>query len=247
VQDKFVADVGDYGKYGLLRALCGLTGSEASDQLSLGIVWYFVRDRGIGYLDDPDSFRDSDPEVFDALLRIVNDSQRSVASIALSRVFPARTVFFPEAVPTQLGDRKEWLQRALESTKDCELVFLDPDNGLTSGSLGDGSISSKHVYYEELKRFLGQVVPTGQSVVIYHHLPRKRAEDHIQTLRTEMARALKLPEEPWALLYRRFTLRAYFIIPHRHHRNALRERINRFLDGPWGQNRREGPHFQRVS
>ena len=37
VQDRYVGDVGDFGKYGLLRALCG-------GDLTLGVVWYLYPD-----------------------------------------------------------------------------------------------------------------------------------------------------------------------------------------------------------
>ena len=38
MQDRFVGDIGDFGKYGLLRALTG-TYPEAEPRLSLGVVW----------------------------------------------------------------------------------------------------------------------------------------------------------------------------------------------------------------
>lgn len=37
MQDRYVGDIGDFGKYGLLRALC-------AHDLSLGVVWYLVPD-----------------------------------------------------------------------------------------------------------------------------------------------------------------------------------------------------------
>ena len=37
MQDRYVGDVGDFGKYGLLRALCG-------GDLTLGVVWYLYPD-----------------------------------------------------------------------------------------------------------------------------------------------------------------------------------------------------------
>ncbi len=46
MQDRYVGDVGDFGKYGLLRALSGPFKSEAV--LSLGMVWYLVPDQGNG-------------------------------------------------------------------------------------------------------------------------------------------------------------------------------------------------------
>jgi hypothetical protein len=39
VQDRYVGDIGDFGKYGLLIALCG-------HDLSLGVVWHLVPNEG---------------------------------------------------------------------------------------------------------------------------------------------------------------------------------------------------------
>ncbi len=244
MQDKYVGDVGDFGKYGLLRALCGLTGSEAGDQLSLGIVWYFVRDRGIGYLYNPDGFRDSDPEVFDALLRIVNDSQRSVASIARSRVFPAGTVFFPEAVPPQLGDRREWLRRALESTKDCDIVFLDPDNGpaislkpkvaLKAWPLAKSRVSAKFVYRDEIPCYLER----GQSLVIIFHAGLWATVDQqVETLLgrlSDIAKGIENCGRPFALRYHRGApSRVFFVIPAKQDQDILLSRAEQLTQGAW--------------
>ena len=38
MQDRYAGDVGDFGKFGLLRTLCELN----APQLKLGIVWYLV-------------------------------------------------------------------------------------------------------------------------------------------------------------------------------------------------------------
>ena len=39
MQDRYTGDVGDFGKYGMLRRLCGLRDEDA-DPLKLGVVWY---------------------------------------------------------------------------------------------------------------------------------------------------------------------------------------------------------------
>lgn len=39
MQNRYAGDVGDFGKYGLLRCLCG-----EPPLLSLGVVWYLVSD-----------------------------------------------------------------------------------------------------------------------------------------------------------------------------------------------------------
>ena len=40
MQDRYVGDIGDFGKYGMLRWLSGITGDSMGDALKLGIVWY---------------------------------------------------------------------------------------------------------------------------------------------------------------------------------------------------------------
>ena len=39
MQNRYAGDVGDFGKYGLLRTLC-----REPPLLSLGVVWYLVSD-----------------------------------------------------------------------------------------------------------------------------------------------------------------------------------------------------------
>ena len=41
MQDRYFGDVGDFGKYGLLRVLCGLWGGP---NFKLGVVWYLFPD-----------------------------------------------------------------------------------------------------------------------------------------------------------------------------------------------------------
>ena len=40
MRNQYVADVGDFGKLGLLRALAGVAGSGDGPCLSVGVVWY---------------------------------------------------------------------------------------------------------------------------------------------------------------------------------------------------------------
>ena len=40
MQNRYVADVGDFGKFELLRALVGVVDSDDGPRLSVGVVWY---------------------------------------------------------------------------------------------------------------------------------------------------------------------------------------------------------------
>ena len=59
MQDRFVGDVGDFAKYGLLRAI--------RKGKRLGIAWYLHPDRNTEYLQQPKKFRPLDPEMFDEM------------------------------------------------------------------------------------------------------------------------------------------------------------------------------------
>ena len=64
MQNRYVGDIGDYFKYGMLRRL--------AKGRRLGVMWYLFpnedhnNDGGhLSYLDDPDTWRHYDPELYD--------------------------------------------------------------------------------------------------------------------------------------------------------------------------------------
>jgi hypothetical protein len=74
-ENRYTADMGDYVKFGILRAL--LPGYR------LGTIWCLYPDeshnsdgRHIPYLSQPDRWRHHDPVLFDSLGQIVNSGQR---------------------------------------------------------------------------------------------------------------------------------------------------------------------------
>lgn len=38
MQNRYFGDVGDFGKYGLLRRICGVSAADECEALSLGVV-----------------------------------------------------------------------------------------------------------------------------------------------------------------------------------------------------------------
>ena len=150
MQDRYVGDVGDFGKYGLLRALS--KPPQGRSPLSLGVVWYLVPDENntadgskIGYLNLPRDraafFRECDPTLYDRLQQLVTGQRRDIRSVAEAGILPAGTVFFGEPLTFSGVERSEkarlslragWLEAAHRATAACDLAFLDPDNGLGS-------------------------------------------------------------------------------------------------------------------
>jgi hypothetical protein len=267
MRDRFVGDIGDFGKYGLLRALCGARETDCDEKLWLGVLWYLnpddskrsasrsanhnePSDNRIDYLQQPDSFRLCDPLLFHTLFWIVKAEQRKVANIENSEIFPSNTVFVGDPVPRELEPRKRWLDCALKKTHDCDVVFFDPDVGLSTGMLGDQRVSKKHAYYKERADDagmdeVGPFVDRGQSVIIWHQPAHEK--EAVPLLLAEIES--RFPgHEIHALTYHRVVYRAFFVISGRDHEQLLAERMAHFLEGPWGQPRskREKPHFERI-
>jgi hypothetical protein len=256
MRDRFVGDVGDFGKYGLLRALCGARETDCGEKLRLGVVWYLnPDDNGPGkgpldYLMNPERFRPCDPTLFHTLFWIVVTNGRSVARIADSEIFPRDSVFFDKHVPLDREKRKGWLDCALKKTRDCDLVFFDPDVGLSTAALADQRVSKKHAYYRERGDDagideVGPFVDRGQSVVIWHQPALKKGA--INAVSTKLRKRFG-SHVVHTLTYHRVVFRAFLVISGRDHERLLAERIARFLEGPWGQPRskRERPPFKRV-
>lgn len=172
MQDNYVGDIGDYGKYGLLREVCAAG-------LSLAVNWYKVVPRSIGkqedgkytqYLSHPEIYRAYDSELFDILQTIVvQQKDRRLERIEQARLFSAK--FYDREMD---NDRKRWHKDALNQTPGVDVVFLDPDNGLeTENMRKTKSATEKHVKWTEIKDYYCR----GQNVILYQHRPQMTSKE----------------------------------------------------------------------
>ncbi|MCW5684212.1 MAG: hypothetical protein KIT85_07420 [Pseudolabrys sp.] len=236
-----MGDVGDFAKYAVLRAL---TKKRA---LRLGVVWYLFGDesynndgRHISYLYKPD-FRILDPDLHDALKKLVESGRRSVSAVAKAKILPIETIFYDRPISLvekqrlsrheRLLERASWLRRALARTASCDVVFADPDNGIETPSIPKHSPKGgKYVFFEELQAFWQR----GQSLVIYHHLNRTLpvARQTLllrKRLQSEFSNAAIIQE----LTYRRGSCRHFWIIGQQKHSDTLRSDLNNFMSSGW--------------
>jgi len=121
--------------------------------------------------------------------------------------------------------RTDWFQTAFEATAECDLVFLDPDNGIECANLRPTQGKSrKYVFRCEV----GKLIKPGQSVVVYHHTGRlggtakQQTQWHLQQLLDEPS----LAHGPFGVLFHRGVCRAFLILPVQKHYAALLERTN---------------------
>ena len=243
VQHHFVGDVGDFGKYGLLRALTG-TWPVAEPRLSLGVVWYLpsgatgsaADGQKLSYLNEPNRFRSCDPRLYDTLGQLFDGGDRSLGAVEASGILGDGTAFFDGPVPQDPWSRQWWVEEAVHAVQGRDVVFLDPDKGLAPPSAGLSSI--EHVYVRELEAF----VQSGQTVVVYHHLGRTATHPvQMRDWAERLARELRLDAEPHILWYRRGTARAYFVIPAAAHAKTIDERLERFSRSLWFERRHFTP------
>lgn len=252
MQDRYTGDIGDYGKYGLLRQLCGIH-PEAADRLRLGVIWYRPdpltvanenADDGkfTSYLrqDPEEGFRPCDPVLYDALHKIVVQCKdRRVKKVELSGVLGPDALFYDAYAPGPAAQtrgearavpRRAWTEQALRATESCEIVFLDPDNGLEPQSVAiRHKAAVKYAYLEEV----APLVERGQSLVIYHHLSRNGTNaDQIARWLDRLRQEFN-PADIFALRYRRGTARAFFVLAQDRHTPILRERADALLASPW--------------
>ena len=149
MQDRYVGNIGDFGKLALLRSLM--------DGERLAVCWYLTNVAGEGegkrdcksfeYLKRPDEFRHLAPDIFDALANIVAGSAagaRGVEALEASGLL-ADALFHRTEVPRSLALRRKWGEQLVQAVSDADLVFLDPDNGIQGTRL-----SPKHVALSEI-------------------------------------------------------------------------------------------------
>jgi hypothetical protein len=229
MQNQYVGDVGDFAKLGLLRALAGIC-PLAKPRLKLRIVWYLTENSGNKdgrhreYLKrrNRSRYRGCDPDLYDAL-RDVSSKNRSVLDIERSGVLPNDTKYSKKEVRL-----------------DCDLLFLDPDNGLAPSGVGSESKRAvKYVFLDDIHGRIG----TSQSVVLYQHLSRDgKAAKQARRYLAEVRKAFPSHEKPWAARFRRGTGRLFLVVPAKRHAKILHERGELLLGSPWGA----AKHFTRV-
>lgn len=251
MQDRYAGDLGDFLKLGLLDWLAASNRSDPP--LSLGVVWYLTDDEAhnddgkhIAYLDPSHRLarhlRPLAPDLYDRLAEMVGNGDRSVAVLERNGVLPPGTRTYaerlsyaslpPGASTARRQLRGQWLSHALDSTLGCDLVFMDPDNGLRPANHPVPKTRTKavkHAYIDELAPF----VQRGQSLVAYHHADRsapvpKQAEHRLADLASGIA-ASPLA----AVRASRGTTRLFLVVSTDAHRQRLCDRLAALERSPW--------------
>lgn len=262
MQNHYVGDIGDFGKYGLLKFISSET------KLKLGINWY---------LNDGEKNKDGkfydyliDNACYNRLLEFGGETNYKLKNIEIKDDYSKRMKICDEELYYQLRDiivewikdndtrkvqeiknrqilgnrtdyyedfidtnnRKTWCEKGLKKLSNSEIVFFDPDNGLIINEEGNNNIKTPKHIYSD------EIIPyfqRGQSLIIYQHATREKGVNFDDQLKRK---ALKLKEilsidAIFIIRYKRRIARAYFIIPSKH--PEISECVSDFMKTKWGQ------------
>ena len=229
MQNRYAGDIGDYGKFGMLRAL-------ASEGFSIGVNWYLVDTpaRELSVNDGgkliPEKLAEVDSELAKALSAISRSSERSVRSLEKANLIPG-AIYYSDVVPVE--DRAVWHTHALDTLTGADLVFLDPDNGLLVKSVGKRSAKApKYTFYEEVADYIAR----GQSVVVYNHRSRKKPDVYFGEICEKLVAAVPRASNITAITFPKGSVRDYFAIcANPEHAMRIRKTFDALANGTWGQ------------
>ncbi len=172
MQDRYVGDIRDFVKYGLLRRLCK-PGPERAPPPKLGVVWYRTCPEEVGgqgggidcYLDPEgvgcdkhefcDALRDCDKKLEAALRPIRGNDRRTVLNVENGGILPNGTCFFHDfwtfggrcGQAERRQKRRALFQGTFDALSGCGLVFLDPDNGIDTTRVRGVSAATGRLKY----------------------------------------------------------------------------------------------------
>ena len=261
MQNRYVGDVGDFAKHGLLRYLSGETADDEGDRLRLGVIWYLSHDprehngdgRYIDYLkrtarDDKSEHIGCDPCLWEKLRDLVFADARCVHCAEEAELLPKDALYysplfyFPRDIKpaTRRSARAEWFAGAHKTMKDAQLVCVDPDNGLIPKSVGlHSERGPKYTCLNDLKTLWDD----NKSLVMYQQsVMDKKGHEMVRAKKTELKEGLGLDRDPIALWFSRGTARVFFVVPRPVHRKAIETRIISMANTQWFKHR----HFLQV-
>jgi hypothetical protein len=142
MRDQYAGDISDFLKFSFIRTVVPL-------RSKLGIAWYYIpkhdgRRDGchIEYLGE-EKWRRLDRLLYSELTKLAKT--RSISALQCLKIWNSETQFHDEPVAFARG-RPSWAEHMIKSLKSSNVVFADPDNGLSR----EGKISRKGATLSEI-------------------------------------------------------------------------------------------------
>ena len=203
MQNKYVADIGDFGKFHLFRYLFNDAKSPFEGKL-LSQIWFMHQGEGEAnndgrHIDYFSRVQGSDTYLEYSLMDILNSNAREVIEFE-KRNLLQNTLYFYDEVPKTLAKRRIWLQDALAFSQQCNIVAVEPDNGMAlkcqrkerrfqhltlEAHHNKKPTPHKYIFSDEVGQFYH--LPHVEICIVYQHLNRCFSHDEqIYTLLTDL-------------------------------------------------------------
>lgn len=253
MQNRYFGDIGDFGKYGMLRTII-------NSDLKLGVNWYLYPDEShnddgkhTSYLKkDKYGLEICDAELYsflkEANIKSLQGFPRNIQMIVESGLLQ-NTIFYSELLcykneyswVERNEFRKVWNENSILTLKEAEVIFCDPDNGFEVMSVSPTSKrGGKFILYKEIETQYND----GKSMVVYNHGPLwfKKGEmvPYIEGICSKIKEHLGNDVVIACLRWETTAKRFYFWLIRPEHKKTLLACLDKLTNEPWGK------HFKLV-
>lgn len=182
MQNRYTADIGDFGKFLLLKHLF--------PEQSIATVWYLYPDETHNndgshrvVKTNPTLYHHChaiDSHMAQAFNTIHEKGKRHVDRFSEASVLKNSHYFTQSILGEGENYRLQWLTRATEfiQSKSCSVVCLDPDNGIEPQSFSKLSPikQGKYATYTEIEAFF--TLECVEHLIIYQHFHRQQSHEN---------------------------------------------------------------------
>lgn len=252
MKNQYYGDINDFYKYALLLSLADISGTK------LGINWYLTDgvdwhtnegNNGDGnktnYLHkDLDSFLNKPHDgsiagLFENLkLQLVKKNKISIDGKTLNN---AEKLFSPpfniacykerlDLIKDKSGRSSKWFEDSSDSMKDCNMVFVDPDNGISfdqalyDRGTRNNKDASKYVFPNEICQYYAK---GERTVIIYQHGNRAVSAEELIISRSAMLSGITGCESIMSIQASGIV---FFILPANNASDKIDEQLKAFVN-----------------
>jgi len=219
MQNRYVADVGDFGKFQLFRYLFNHNESPL-DGKALAQIWFMHEGEGEEnndgrHIDYFERMNGSDEYLEHSLMDLIMRNKREVTELEELKLLK-NAKFYYEQVPRALEDRYLWLNQALTFSNKSQIVAVAPDNGMAlkcnrvekrfelltlSEDYTQKVYPHKYIFADEIFYFYR--LPYLEVCIVYQHLSRcfshnEQITSLLSSLQNDYENVLAIKHKPYS-------------------------------------------------
>lgn len=249
MQDKYVGDIGDFGKYILLNEILVQAKKQSIVNIRLGLNWYYTTINETGNADgkhtaylseensNHDKFKKCSPILYEVLGKHVSENKRTIAAIeANKKILPEETIFYSEPIPhigttapKRIAAREKWHKDSISQLNKADIIFFDPDNGIhLDTSIKSRAKSVKYIFQNEIESYF----KLGKTVVVYNHRDRSKKQKYGEKI-LSATEFVQPPNDVMILRFKRYSVRDYIFLIQDHDQELINHTFNSLTKAPF--------------